>query len=106
MLCLRSRSVAPSPAPDISMALSAHTFATRSQSHISQIRTQADAKEAIFNMDGAELFGRTLRVGMSRGKNALKGKAVWEALPEDAREADAAAAAAQSASGEAQIRES
>ena len=45
-------------------------------------------------MDGAELFGRTLRVGVSREKNALKGKAVWEALPEDAREADAAAIAA------------
>lgn len=34
-----------------------------------------DSDSAVSNMDGAELFGRTIRVNFSRG--AASGKAVW-----------------------------
>ena len=35
-----------------------------------------DSESAVSNMDGAELFGRTIRVNVSRG-GAASGKAVW-----------------------------
>ena len=38
-----------------------------------------DAQEAIDNMEGAELFGKTLRVTNAKVQQMQKGKAVWSA---------------------------
>lgn len=38
-----------------------------------------DASEALENMEGAELFGRTLRVTNAKAQQMQKGKAVWSA---------------------------
>jgi peptidyl-prolyl isomerase E (cyclophilin E) len=38
---------------------------------------EEDAAAAVENMDGAELFGRWIRVNAAKGGGAARGKAVW-----------------------------
>jgi peptidyl-prolyl isomerase E (cyclophilin E) len=64
---------------DVSVPLD-HAAGTNRGFGFVEFEDEGDAAEAVDNMDGAELFGRTLRVTLARPQQGTgKGKAVWSA---------------------------
>ncbi len=61
---------------DVQLPLDLHTQKSKGFGFV-EFESDEDATAAIENMDGAELFGRVIRVNASRALKGKGGKAVW-----------------------------